>query len=132
VIARDIAKRRLVEQALHESKEKISQILNSTAEGIYGVDLNGNCTFCNVSALRLLCYDNEEALIGKNMHELIHHIKVNGDPYPKDECAARSAILKGEDFHRDREMLWRADRTRLPLNIGHIQYSEATNSWEQL
>jgi PAS domain S-box-containing protein len=132
VIARDIAKRRLVEQALHESKEKISQILNSTAEGIYGVDLNGNCTFCNVSALRLLCYDNEEALIGKNMHELIHHTKVNGDPYPKDECAARSAILKGEDFHRDREMLWRADRTRLPLNIGHIQYSEATNSWEQL
>src|SRR6202142_2349773 len=114
VIARDITKRRLVEQALHESKEKMSQILNSTAEGIYGVDLNGNCTFCNVSALRLLRYDNEEALIGKNMHELIHHTKVNGDPYPKDECAACSAIFKGEYFHRDKEILWRADGTMFP------------------
>ena len=41
VIARDITNRKLVEQALHESKEKISQILNSTAEGIYGLILMG-------------------------------------------------------------------------------------------
>ncbi len=114
VIARDITKRKFVEQALHESKEKISQILNSTAEGIYGVDLNGNCTFCNVSVLRILGYDNEGALIGKNMHELIHHTKANGTPYPKDECAANAAIFKGEYFHRDREFLWRADSTRFP------------------
>ena len=111
VIARDVTNRKLVEQALHESKEKISQILNSTAEGIYGVDLNGNCTFCNVSVLRILGYDDEEALIGNNMHELIHHTKANGAPYPKDECAARAAISKGEYFHGDREFIWRADGT---------------------
>jgi two-component system cell cycle sensor histidine kinase/response regulator CckA len=112
VIARDITERKLVEEALHESKDKISQILNSTAEGIYGLDLNGNCTFCNQSGLRILGYDNEEALIGKNMHELIHHTKADGTPYREDECAARRAIFKREYFHKDREILWRSDRTR--------------------
>jgi PAS domain S-box-containing protein len=114
VIARDITERKLVEEALQESKEKISQILNSTAEGIYGLDLNGNCTFCNTSGLRILGYDNEEALIGKNMHELIHHTKADGTPYPEDECATRAASFKGEYFHKDRQILWRADMTRFP------------------
>ena len=35
----------------------IRLLLNSTAEGIYGVDTAGICTFCNPSCLRLLGYD---------------------------------------------------------------------------
>ena len=115
VIARDIRGRKLVEEALQESKEKISQILNSTAEGIYGLDLDGNCTFCNPSSLRILGYHNEEALIGKNMHDLIHHTKANGTSYPKDECASYRAIAKGEYIHRDRETFWRSNGTSFPV-----------------
>ena len=47
----------------------IRLLLESTAEGIYGVDTNGNCTFCNPSGLRMLGYGKEEDLIGRNMHE---------------------------------------------------------------
>ena len=71
------------DEALQQSKEKVSQILNSAAEGIYGLDLNGNCTFCNLLSLRILGYHNEDDLIGKNMHQLIHHTKLDGTLYPR-------------------------------------------------
>ncbi len=106
--------RALFDNMLQESKEKIGQILNSTAEGIYGIDLIGKCTFCNPSSIRILGYHDESDLIGKNMHELIHHTKGDGTSYPQNECAASRAITKDEYIHRDREILWRSDGTSFP------------------
>jgi PAS domain S-box-containing protein len=112
-----ITERKLAEEALQDSKEKISLILNSTAEGIYGIDLLGNCTFCNPSAIRILCYHDEKDLIGKDIHELIHHTKADGTSYPKAECLAHRAIAKREYIHRDREILWRSDGTNFPAEF---------------
>ena len=64
------------ELALRESDEKIRLLLNSTAEAIYGLDMNGNCTFCNNSCLRLLGYKHPRELLGKNMHWQIHHLSL--------------------------------------------------------
>jgi len=58
---------------LRESKEMLSLILNSTAEGVYGIDKNGCCTFSNKACVDQLGYDSKEELLGKNMHDLIHH-----------------------------------------------------------
>ena len=127
VIARDIAGRKLVEEALQESKEKISQILNSTAEGIYGLDLNGNCTFCNPSGLRILGYHDENDVIGKNAHYLIHHTRPNGTPYPEDECPVHRAIAKGEYIHRDRVILWRSNGTSFPAEYWSHPILKAMN-----
>ena len=99
---------------MQHSKEKVRQILNSTAEGIYCLDPVGNCTFCNPSSIRILGYHNETDLIGKNMHELIHHTKVDGTSYPSDECVSYRAIAKGEYIHWDKETLWRSDGTSFP------------------
>lgn len=117
IYAYDITEHRRAEDAVKESKEQISQILNSTAEGIYGLDPIGNCTFCNPSSIKILGYADENDLIGKNMHELIHHTKADGAPYPKDECAAYRAITKGEYIHRDRDILWRSDGTSFPAEF---------------
>lgn len=112
-----ITDRKLAEMELRESKERISQILNSTAEGIYGMDMLGKCVFCNPSGLRMLGYHDENALIGMGMHELVHHSKADGTPYPKDECAVLKAINEGEHIHRDKEILWRADGTNFPVEF---------------
>ena len=102
------------DEALQQSKEKIGQILNSTAEGIYGLDPVSNCTFCNPSGIRILGYHDETDLIGKNMHELIHYTKADGTSYPSDECVFCRAISKGEYSHWDKEILWRSDGTSFP------------------
>jgi len=97
--------------AIQDSESKTRQLLDSTAEAIYGLDLDGNCTFINPSCLKLLGYENPDDVLGKNMHDLIHHTRVDGSPYPMHECQIYKAFKTGEGTHVDDEVLWRKDGT---------------------
>jgi PAS domain S-box-containing protein len=98
-------------QLLKDSEEKYLLLLNSTAEAIYGLDLEGNCTFCNPTCARLLGYRHSEDLLGKNMHALMHHTWADGIPYPEQECEIYVAVREGRPSHVSNEVLWRADGT---------------------
>jgi len=111
--ARDITERKQAAAALRESKDKISLVLDSTFEGIYGIDLNGNCTFCNPSGIKMLGYRDENDLIGKNMHELIHREK----EFPKEDCPLHEAMIGGQRLHKDKAMLRRADGTNFQAEL---------------
>jgi PAS domain S-box-containing protein len=105
----EITERKHAETALRGSEEKVRLLLNSVYEAIYGVDTNGNCTFCNPSCLRLLGYEEEEDLIGKTVHDLIHHTYPDGTLYPSDECRIYNAYINKKGVHSDNEIFWRAD-----------------------
>src|ERR1700728_1710034 len=107
----DITDLKKTEQSLQESEEKYLLLLNSTAEAIYGLDLEGDCTFCNPACLRLLGYGAPKDLLGTNMHELIHHTRADGTPYPKQDYEIYVAVREGRASHVTDEVLWRADRT---------------------
>ena len=107
----DITNLKETEQSRQESEDRYLLLLNSTAEGIYGLDLKGNCTFCNPACLRCLGYQAPEELLGKNMHALMHHTRADGAPYPAEECRIYVAIREGEASHVAEEVLWRADGT---------------------
>ena len=109
-----IIERKRAEGALAGSEEKIRLLLNSAAEAIYGLDMNGNCTFCNASCLRQLGYKHQDELLGRNMHWQIHAKHPDGTPYPVEECPIFRAFNKGEGTHVDDEVLWRADGTSFP------------------
>jgi len=110
----DITERKKMEEALRASEDQIRLLLNSTAEAIYGIDLDGNCTFCNNSCIQKLGYQDASELIGKNMHWQIHSKRVDGTPYPVEECRIFAAFQKGENSHVEDEVLWRADGTSFP------------------
>lgn len=97
------------EEALRENEENVRLLLNSTAEAIYGVDTEGCCTFCNPACLKILGYESDTNLLGKNIHYLIHHHRKDGTEYPEEECKIYQAFRKGEGVHVDQEVLWRAD-----------------------
>src|SRR5690606_4223842 len=81
-ISRDITEQKRYEEALKRSQEELRLILDSTAEGIYGEDLEGNCTFCNTSCLELLGFEKEEDLLGKNPHDVAHFNILTVAPSP--------------------------------------------------
>lgn len=94
-----------------DEQAKIQLILNSTAEGIYGYDTNGKCTFLNRRCLELLGYDSKEALLGKSVHQIIHHSKRDGTPLPYEECKIRQCLLEGKKVFVDDEVFWKSDGT---------------------
>lgn len=99
---------------LRESEERTRLILESTGEPLYGIDTEGRCTFCNPACLRVLGYTAPVDLLGRNMHELIHHTRADGAILPKGDCRIFRAFQKGEGTHADDEVLWRADGTSFP------------------
>jgi len=107
----DITERKLAEEALRESEDKLRLLLDSTAEAIYGIDLEGRCTFCNPACLRTLGYERVDDLLGKSMHDLIHHTRADGTSLPVEECRIFQAFRAGKGVHVDDEVLWRANGT---------------------
>ena len=108
-IRREMDERRRTEEALQQSSARIDMLLNSVAEGIYGVDIQGNCTFINPAGLHLLGYQEETELLGKHMHELIHHTRADGSHYPAAECRLYCCLQSHENIHVDDELFWRKD-----------------------
>jgi PAS domain S-box-containing protein len=97
-----------------KSEERNRLLLDSTAEAIYGLDLNGNCTFCNTACLRMLGYGNKDDLLGENMHDLIHHARADGSPYPVEDCQIYKSFTNNERVHIDTEVLFRKDGSSFP------------------
>ena len=84
-------------------------LLESAPEAIYGIDLKGDCTFCNPACLRMTGYKEPSELLGRNVHEVIHYAKADGTPFPVQECAIYRAFAEGVGTHGDDEVLWRKD-----------------------
>ena len=88
--------------------DQLNRLLESTGEGIFGVDMRGQCTFVNRAAAEMLGYA-ASAVLGRNMHELIHHTDAEGRAYPEADCPIFNAFRRGLSCRIDSEVLWRAD-----------------------
>jgi len=108
-VKEDITEHKQAQEALSRSDERIRLLLESTAEAIYGIDLAGACTFANPACAKLLGYGDPDELMGRNMHQLIHHSRPDGSSYPQEDCPL-CRVLRGEaGVHVDDEAFWRAD-----------------------
>jgi PAS domain S-box-containing protein len=76
----------LVKSSEEELKAELQLILNAIVEGLCGLDVEGNVTFCNDTLLKMTGYRADE-IIGSNFHELLHHSRPNGTKYPAEDCA---------------------------------------------
>ena len=95
------------------SIDHLSLLLDSTGEGIFGIDMDGRCTFVNRAACQTLGW-RTEAVLGRNMHGLIHHSHADGRHYPECDCPIFNAFRQGLPCRIDEEVLWRADGTSFP------------------
>lgn len=96
------------QQDLLEQDERIRALVNSSAIGFLVGDAQGICTFCNRAALDILGYEEEE-LVGKPVHDKIHHSHADGSPYPLTDCPSYKTIASGEGSPPHREVYWHRD-----------------------
>ncbi len=83
-------------------------MLDAVGEGIYGIDMDGRCTFINGAAAQLLGYERKDCL-GRNMHDLIHSKRSDGSVYPVEDCRIFNAFRKAVGVQVDDEVMWRRD-----------------------
>jgi two-component system sensor histidine kinase TtrS len=95
-----------------ERREQL--ILDSVAEGVYGVDLSGRTTFVNKTMQRMTGWRADE-LIGKDQHEIIHHTRSDGEPHPREECPVYATCRDSKPRLVDDDVFWRRDGTSFPV-----------------
>ncbi len=89
-------------------RNPLSLLLESTGEGIFGIDMDGLCTFINRAGARLLGWE-ADAVLGRNMHVLTHHSHPDGRHYPVEDCPIFKAFREGQPCRIDAEVFWRRD-----------------------
>ncbi|RZI70320.1 MAG: PAS domain S-box protein, partial [Variovorax sp.] len=91
-------------------QHQLGLLLESTGEGIFGIDLDGHCMFINRAGAEMLGYE-PAAVLGCNMHELTHHSHPDGSHYADTDCPIFNAFRRGLPCRIDTEVFWRRDRT---------------------
>jgi PAS domain S-box-containing protein len=99
-----------VERVFQEIERENQLILRAAGEGIYGVNAEGNTTFVNPAAERLLGWTAEE-LVGRAIHPIVHHSHHDGSHYPDEHCPIYAAFRDGAVHNVDNEVFWRKDGT---------------------
>ncbi len=95
-------------------QRQLGLLLESTGEGIFGIDLGGHCTFINRAAAEMLGWEAPQVL-GRNMHDLTHHSHEDGSPYLDTDCPIFNAFRRGLPCRIDTEVFWRRDGTAFPV-----------------
>jgi len=115
--------RKRAEREIVRLARYVRLLLESTDQGIYGIDLHGRCTFVNRAAADMLGYEPEE-LAGKDMHRLTHHTRTDGSPYPEGECPIHGAYKALHGVRVANEVFWRKDGTSFPVEYSSYPIEE--------
>ncbi len=89
-------------------------ILNSVADGIYGVDLSGNSTFVNRAMEKITGWQAEE-IIGKNQHKILHHTRADGSRHPAEDCPVYATFRDNSPRFVEDDLFWKKDGTSFPV-----------------
>lgn len=119
----DITERKLTEKKLERLNLQKELILNSVAEGVLGLDIQGKHTFVNPAAAKMLGYETKE-LIGLPSHSLWHHTKTDGSSYPQEECPIYEAFRDGKVHRVSSEVFWKKDGSCFPVEFASMPIYE--------
>jgi PAS domain S-box-containing protein len=127
-ITTNVTEFRLAENRLRQKLRFVESLLESCGVGIFAVDSDGACTFVNRAAADMLQHSREN-LLGSNLHQVIHHTRTDGKPYPQAECPISTVRRTGQPLRGQDERFFRADGTRFPVEFSaHPIRREGT--WE--
>ena len=111
----DITRRNQAEQALRESEQRIATMLDSAAGAFYSVDGEGITTLVNRGFLKMMGFANENEVLGRKLHGLIHHSHPDGSPYPVEQCPIYLCAATGVPAHVAEEAFFRPDGSAVPV-----------------
>jgi len=105
----DITEQTDAEEKLHALMRQRESILASVGDGIWGLDIHGNLTFCNETGASMFGYTVDE-IIGQNTHDLFTN-EGRCTPYPYEDCPIQKRCTR-KTMRVDNEVFWRKTAPR--------------------
>jgi two-component system cell cycle sensor histidine kinase/response regulator CckA len=112
---RDVTDRRRAADALHSLRRQYESILDSIADGVHGIGLDGRVVFENPAAARMLGWKKDE-MIGRAAHETMHHSRPDGGALSPADCPILATLSDGIVRHVAEDAFWRSDGTLLRVD----------------
>ncbi len=109
-IARDITESKRAQEQLRRALEFDETVMSSMGEGLFTVDNQGRLTFMNPAAQRMFGWTLDE-MIGRRMHDVTHHTRPDGTPYPASECPGLKVLEDGTPLSGFEDVFIRKDGT---------------------
>jgi PAS domain S-box-containing protein len=81
----------LADASLREAERRLDAVLNNASVSIFLMDERQHCAYMNAAAERLTGYSFAETQ-GRPLHDVIHHTRPDGSPFPLHECAIDRAF----------------------------------------
>jgi two-component system cell cycle sensor histidine kinase/response regulator CckA len=125
--ARDVTERKRAEEALARLTREQKLILDSAAEGIVGLDHEGNFTFVNPAAARMLGRSTGE-LIGRSAHAVLFDAGRDPAQCAISDCAICRVLKNGSGPRRAEGEFSRADGTQFPVEYSVTSMVDDTNA----
>ena len=109
VLQRTVELRREIDERRH-AESHLRHMLNASGSGIFGIDGNGCCSFCNPVALHLLGYTHLSDMLGD---------QIQNTAFRHDEALARRILSASGDasIHEEDVLFSRADGSTLPVEF---------------
>ncbi|MDN2662054.1 sigma 54-interacting transcriptional regulator [Psychromonas sp. 14N.309.X.WAT.B.A12] len=112
------------DETVFEQIERQNQLLlTAVGDGIYGVDCEGKTTFVNAAAEAIIGWKKEQ-LMGKKIHDIIHHTHVNGSHYHVHNCPIYAAFNDGAIHSVDNEVFWSRQGKAIPVEYTSTPLTE--------
>ncbi len=100
--------------AAQQAEAQMRLILESTADGLYGVNAQGQITFVNVMASTLLGYA-ADAMTHRPARELLLPLRPDGTPTPFDDSPLAHTLRTGEPQRVEHALFRRRDGSTMPV-----------------
>lgn len=99
-----------------EARREIDAVLAATGDGVMGLDMEGRCTFLNRAGEELLGIPARR-MMGRPVHDLIHHSRPDGEAHPPEECPVLRSLETGREVTATQDVLWRPDGSSFPAQL---------------
>jgi len=117
VLVQDIAERKQAEEALRDSEERLTRIVETIAEGIVWHDIAGRIIFANPAAEQMLGVTARGRVAAQYYAREWQLTTPDGTPLSHDQRPAIRAIRTGKPVHGADLVFERSDGTTLPVSI---------------
>jgi PAS domain S-box-containing protein len=114
----DLGERRQTEEVLRER----DAVLSALGQPVYVGTPEGLITYANPAAVTALGFRDAGELTGQNGHWLFHYKRLDGSPFPVEECPLAQCRETGEPFRVEEDWWVRKDGSMMPVTYTAVPF----------